>query len=105
MARSTAPLAPRVSAPDLPPELGRGTLTRGAHLDGALVEGLSGIVDAPHAHLVESVLRGADVDRLDLGGAALSDVVIDDLRGVDVSFREARWQSVRMTGGRIGTLD
>ena len=105
MARSTAPLAPRISAPDLPPQLGRGALTRAAHIDGARVEGLTGSVDAPHAHLVESVVRGADVDRLDLGGSALSDVELDELRGVDVSFREARWQSVRMTGGRIGTLD
>ena len=105
MARSTAPLAPRISAPDLPPQLGLGALTRAAHIDGALVEGLTGSVDAPHAHLVESVVRGADVDRLDLGGSALSDVELDELRGVDLSFREARWQSVRMTGGRIGTLD
>ncbi|HEX5856673.1 MAG TPA: pentapeptide repeat-containing protein [Microbacterium sp.] len=105
MARSTVPLAPRVSAPDIPTALGRGALSRGAHVDGALLEGLSGSVEAPHAHLVECVVRGADVDRLDLSGSALSDVEIEELRGVDVSFREARWQSVRMTGGRIGTLD
>jgi uncharacterized protein YjbI with pentapeptide repeats len=105
MARSTAPLAPRISAPDVPPALGDGTLSHSGHLDGVLLEGLSGSVDAPHAHLVECVVRHADVDRLDLSGSVLADVEIEELRGVDVSFREARWQTVRMTGGRIGTLD
>ncbi|MGC5171184.1 pentapeptide repeat-containing protein [Microbacterium sp. DT81.1] len=105
MARTTTPLAPRIAAPDLPRDLGEGVLRRGAHVDAALLEGLSGRVDAPHAHLVESIVRGADVERLDLGGSSLTDVEIEDLRGVDVSFRETRWQTVRMTGGRIGTLD
>jgi uncharacterized protein YjbI with pentapeptide repeats len=105
MARPTTPLAPRISTPDLPEKLAPGTLGRGTHVDGSLIEGIAGRRDASHVHIVESILRGVDAEGLDLSGSTLSDVEIEDLRAVDVSFRETRWQTVRMTGGRIGTLD
>lgn len=105
MARPSLPLAPRVSAPDLPFELVDAALRRGDDLRGACVRGVSGIVDATHSHISDSRLSGLDVDSLDLTGCALTDVDIDELRGVTVTSRESRWQTVRVAGGRVATLD
>lgn len=74
-------------------------------MHAGLLEDLAGDIDASSAHIVESVISGADVGTLALSGATLTEVAIDDLRAVDASFRESRWQTVRLTGGRIGTLD
>lgn len=105
MARSSVPLAPRISTPDLAPQLEPGTLVSRADLVGALVEGVRGAVDAAHSQISESVLRDLDVSSLDLSRSRLADVDIHDLRGVDVNARETRWQTARVIGGRIATLD
>ncbi|KRA23280.1 hypothetical protein ASD65_01745 [Microbacterium sp. Root61] len=105
MARSSTPLAPRISAPDLPATLDPATLRPRIEVIAALVEGLSGEVDASNAHLSESVLRDVDVARLDLSRSRLVDVDIQELRGVEINGRETRWQTVRVTGGRVATLD
>ena len=106
MARPRGPLAPRISAPDLPAALESVFgLERRADLVGARIRDLSGEVDAAHAELLECAVDAASVSRLDLTGATLTDVEIGELRAVEVIARNGRWRSVRVTGGRIGTLD
>ncbi|KAA9110428.1 pentapeptide repeat-containing protein [Microbacterium rhizomatis] len=105
MARPVTPLPPRVAAPDLPPHLRPARLEPRGDVHAGSLDDLTGDVDARTAHIVESVIRRADVGSLTLSGATLTDVAIEDLRAVDASFRESRWQTVRVTGGRIGTLD
>ncbi|MCH6229424.1 pentapeptide repeat-containing protein [Microbacterium sp. CFH 31415] len=107
MARPLAyPLAPRVSAPDLPREFFDviGLERRGDHLQ-ASIGGLSGEVDASHAALTECIVAAASVDRLDLTGATLVDVEFNGLRATSVRGADARLRRVLLTGGRIGTLD
>ncbi len=105
MARPTLPLAPRISRPDLPDELTPGTFARGVDLHGALVEAVTGVVDAAHSYLSESRVSGVEAQSLDLTGASLTDVEFDDVRAVLLDARQSRWQSIRMAGGRIATLD
>lgn len=105
MARPSLPLAPRVSAPDLPHDLVGGELRRGGDLRGVWVRGASGAVDATHTQISDSRLSAIEVESIDLTGCSLTDVDIDELRGVTVTSRESRWQSVRITGGRVATLD
>lgn len=105
MARPSLPLGPRVSAPDLPRELVDAQLSTRGDLHGAWVRGASGVVDAAHAQISDSRLSAIVVDSLDLTGCTLTDVDIDALCGVTVTSRESRWQSVRITGGRVATLD
>lgn len=105
MARPTLPLPPRISAPDLPDELATAVLARGADVHAARVESVSGTVDATHSHLSESRVTGLDAQSLDLTGASLTDVDLDDVRAVVLNARQTRWQSVRIVGGRIATLD
>jgi len=105
MARARLPLAPRISAPDLPARLEPAILRAHADLIGAVVEGISGDLDATGAHISESVLRDLDMGTLDLSRSRLTDVDLHELRGVAVTSAEARWQTVRVNGGRIATLD
>ncbi|MFJ3959171.1 pentapeptide repeat-containing protein [Arthrobacter sp. NPDC090010] len=104
--RKARTAAPRVSEPDLPPALGEiDGLKRYDEISESVVLGLSGDVDAGHAHLSECVLRDVTVDRLDLSGATLADVDIEDLRATELVLRNAGVRRVRLVGGRIGTLD
>ena len=105
MARPSLPLPPRVPAPDLPPRLEPAPLGARGDLHGALIEGLTGAVDASHARVTETALRRVDVESLELGGAAFVDVDLDEVRAVTMSCRASRWQTVRMNGGRVATLD
>lgn len=98
--------APRAATPDIPDSLDPvAGIARADDLVQARIEGLSGTVDAAHAHVAECVVAAASVDRLDLTGASLSDVEITDLRATELRAVESRWRNVRLTGGRIGTLD
>lgn len=101
----TRPAPPRLSEPDLPRTLEPGALRRSAELTGRSVDIPGGSVDGAHAHISESVLAAASVDRLDLTGAVLSDVRIDDLAAAELAARDGSWRTVVVTGGRIGTLD
>ncbi|WP_404433112.1 pentapeptide repeat-containing protein [Microbacterium lacus] len=71
----------------------------------ARFEGLSGDVDAAHAHLSECIIVDATVGGLDLTGAVLTDVGITALRATEVKARNSRWRDILVSGGRIGTLD
>lgn len=62
-------------------------------------------MDAAHAALTECAVVAASVERLDLTGATLVDVEIEQLGATTVNGRDARLRRVRLTGGRIGTLD
>jgi len=98
--------APRLLAPDLPDALERvSRLGAGADVLATRVEGLAGRVEAAHATIGESAIAAATVDRMDLTGATLTDVVVADLRATELVARTGRWRTVRMTGGRVGTLD
>ncbi|MCR2811713.1 hypothetical protein NQ166_08400 [Microbacterium sp. zg.Y1090] len=104
--RDTRPRPPRQALPDLPPRLTAGTaLGRRSDVSQTRLEGLTADVDAAHARLVECVLAASAVGRLDLTGATLIDVAIEDLRATTVAAVSGTWRSVAVTGGRIGTLD
>ena len=107
MARRTdGPIPPRDGSPDLPRRLEETSeLQTRTEVFAARITGLTGHIDASHAHLTECVVEGATIDRWDLTGAALTDVRIDDLRATEVVARDTRWRSVEISGGRIGTLD
>lgn len=100
------PSAPRVSPPDLPADLERVTSVA-PHDDllGVMIAGLAGTVSGAHAHLTECAIAEASVDRLDLTGATLTDVELDDVRAAELTARTGWWRNVRIAGGRIGTLD
>lgn len=100
------PAAPRISSPDLPDEL-EAVSALAPHVDllGTRIVGLEGAVSGAHARLSECSLATASVDRIDLTGAALTDVEIEDLRAAELVARSGRWRNVRIAGGRIGTVD
>ncbi|KQZ84080.1 hypothetical protein ASD56_08660 [Microbacterium sp. Root166] len=100
------PQPPRIGAPDLPPRLDQspGLTARGDHFQLRITD-LDAVTDAAHAALTECTVAAASVDRLDLTGATLVDVSIEELRATTVVARDARLRRVRITGGRIGTLD
>ena len=107
MARPPAhPQPPRLSPPDLPRAFAEivGVEPHGDFLQ-ARITGWEGTVDASHAAFTECTVAAASVDRLELTGATLVDVEFDALRATSVHGREARLRRVRLTGGRIGTLD
>ena len=95
-----------MAPPDLPDDLAdaTGVEPRGDHFRSRIT-GLKGAADASHAEITESVVGAASVDRLDLTGATLVDVDVVDPRALTVIGRDARLRRVRITGGRIGTLD
>ena len=99
-------LAPRLSAPDLPPVLEEGAQpVRGEESFQLRWTALSPVTDAAHSAITECSLVDASVDRLDISGATLVDVEIAGLRATAVAGRRARLRRVRIAGGRIGTLD
>ncbi|PZU47311.1 MAG: hypothetical protein DI566_05715 [Microbacterium sp.] len=104
--RSPAPASPRVSEPDLPPELQPETAL-GARADvfGAALDGLGGDVSVAHGRLAESRLERPSVDRFDATGATFVDVLATEPRAIELVLRDATWRNVTVTGGRIGTLD
>lgn len=105
-ARPATPLAPRVSAPDLPDDLDEvSSLSARGDLLGAVVTALAGEVDGAHSRLAESRVSPASVGHVDLTGATLVDVAIDRLRAVELVARDGGWRNVAITGGRIATLD
>ncbi|MBD7956538.1 hypothetical protein H9651_02675 [Microbacterium sp. Sa4CUA7] len=105
-ARQVRPLPPRSAAPDLPARLTPVTaLERRADLTQSRIEGLCGEVDAAHSRFVECVLALSPLERFDLTGATLIDVEIENLRATTLAAVSGTWRSVRITGGRIGTLD
>jgi uncharacterized protein YjbI with pentapeptide repeats len=104
MARASDSLvAPRVSAPDLPPRLEPAHPARGADLLAARLD-LDGTVDLAHSSLEQCTIS-ADADGVDLTGATLIDVEITDARIASLRLRDANLRRVRVTGGRLGTLD
>ncbi len=106
MARSTGPVSPRVSAPDLPDRLDDGPPpVRSADLARIRWSALDARTDAAHATLSECVISESRLERLDLTGATLVDVEIGDVRATEIVARSARLRRVRISGGRIGTLD
>jgi len=104
--RPTAPLPPRLTAPDLP-DVFEEVLGLRARADVLAVSAgaLSGDVDAVHARIGESRVVSASVNHLDLTGTHLVDVAIDDMRAVEVIARDGAWRNVEITGGRIATID
>jgi hypothetical protein len=100
------PHPPRLAAPDLPRDLADSSVLHrhGDHVRERIA-GLTGAVDAAHAALTECAVVAASLDRLDLTGATLVDVELQELRASSVSAREARLRRVRVSGGRIGSLD
>src|SRR5687768_11396004 len=100
------PQPPRVSPPDLPArlQLAAGLQAHEDHFQLQITD-LEPRTDAAHAALTECTVAAASVDRLDLTGATIVDVAIDELRATTLIGREARLRRVRITGGRIGTLD
>ena len=98
-----SPAAPRVSPPDLPPEYAPGTARRGVDLIAARLE-LEGTADLAHSSLEQCTIS-ADADTVDLTGATLLDVAIDQARIASLRMRDAGVRRVRIQGGRIGTLD
>jgi uncharacterized protein YjbI with pentapeptide repeats len=100
------PHPPRVAPPDLPPltEVAHGLQSNDEYFQ-VRVEDLPDETDAAHVVLTECTVAAASVSRLDIAGATLVDVAVDDLRAAVVSGRHARLRRVRFTGGRIGTLD
>src|SRR5580765_8306478 len=104
--RDQRPVAPRVSAPDLPSVLGSGP---GPARDGESFQlrwtSLDERTDAAHSDITECAFEEVGVERLDLTGATLVDVAVSGMRATAVVGRGARFRRVRFTGGRIGTLD
>ncbi|GAA1990251.1 pentapeptide repeat-containing protein [Microbacterium pumilum] len=99
-------IAPRVSAPDLPRELGDGPApARGEESFQLRWTTLRATTDAAHSSISECEVLDAALERLDLTGATLVDVDISGLRATAVVGRDARLRRVRISGGRIGTLD
>jgi len=106
MARRDTPAPPRDSAPDVPDDLDEADgLSPRDDLLAARITGLADDVLAAHARLVESRVEAASVALFDATGTTFTDVVVDDLRAVELRLRDARWRNVALTGGRIGTLD
>ncbi|MDQ0641868.1 pentapeptide repeat-containing protein [Microbacterium murale] len=104
MARSSeSPAAPRVSIPDIPPRLRDAAAARNADLLAARLD-LSGTVDLAYASLEQCVMN-ADADGIDLIGATILDVDVPDIRVASLSLRNAGIRRLRISGGRIGTLD
>lgn len=104
MARaSDSPVAPRVSPPDLPPQLESVRPARGADLLAARLD-LDGTVDLAHSSLEQCTLT-ADADAVDLVGATMIDIEIADARIASLRLRDASLRRVRISGGRLGTLD
>ena len=104
MARSSeSPVAPRVSVPDIPPRLSDAAAARSADLLDARLD-VSGNVDLTYASLERCVIT-ADADGIDLIGATILDVDIPDIRVPSLSLRNAGIRRLRVSGGRIGTLD
>lgn len=99
-------LPPRESAPDLPDELTEHRdIRRGADLQGVRLVGLSGDVDAAHSEVRETAWESPALSALDLTGATLGDVFLDDPRIAALAGRESRWRDVEVAGGRIGSVD
>lgn len=106
MVAPSRPAPPRLSAPDLPAVLDRvvGWRARSDVL-GAEITGLDGDVEAAHSRLAEARVTPASVGRLDLTGAGLVDVVVEELRAVEVIARDGSWRSVEVAGGRVATIE
>lgn len=100
------PAAPRLSEPDLPRVFEEGSSLRPrGDVEGERFAGLTGVVEAAHGSIEACAFVGLDVERLDVTGARLVDAVFDGMRSTEVRGRGSRWRRVRVTGGRIGTLD
>lgn len=106
MTRSAQPAPPRVSAPDLPRELAKAdALVPHGEAFQVRIDALPARADGSHGEITESVLAPSPLEALTLTGAVLVDVDVEDLRATTVSARGARLRRVRVSGGRIGTLD
>lgn len=100
---SVSPASPRVSPPDVPPHLEAASPARNADLLAARLH-LTGTTDLAYASLEQCSVT-ADADEIDLSGATLIDVEINDARVASLRLHDAGVRRVRITGGRIGTLD
>ncbi|SDQ09369.1 hypothetical protein [Microbacterium sp. cf332] len=99
------PLPPRVSDPDIPRHLEPGVLSRRAELVEASIVVVPDASDGAHGRLSESVVRAEAVDRLDLTGAVLADVLVQDVSLAELHAGDGSWRSVSVVGGRLGTVD
>lgn len=106
MAVPSRPAPPRLGAPDLPPVLDRvvGWRARSDVL-GAEITGLDGDIEAVHSRLAEARVAPTSVGRLDLTGGSLVDVVVEELRAVEVIARDGSWRSMEIAGGRMATIE
>lgn len=94
---------PLVSAPDLPEHLDAARPQRNDDLIAARIE-LDGATDLAHSSLEQCVLTGT-ADTVELRGATLMDVELQSVQATALSARDAGLRRVRISGGRIGTLD
>jgi uncharacterized protein YjbI with pentapeptide repeats len=94
---------PLISEPDLPPHLEPGAPQRSADLHASRIE-LDGDADLSHSTLEQCVLTGS-AGALELRGATLMDVELQNVQATTLAARDANMRRVRITGGRIGTLD
>jgi len=104
--RSTGPLPPRVSSPDLPRVLEPAeTLTGHDELFGARLSPLHGDVDASFSRIAECAIPDADLDIFTLTGASLRDVLISGIRATRLIAPGSAWRTVTIDGGRLATLE
>lgn len=94
---------PLVTAPDLPPHLEQADPRRSTDLHASRIE-LSGDAELSHSTLEQCVLTGSS-GALELRGATLMDVELQNVQVTTLAARDANLRRVRLTGGRIGTLD
>ncbi|MEV7620999.1 pentapeptide repeat-containing protein [Microbacterium sp. NPDC089321] len=101
--RRTALRPPLVSEPDLPDTLSPAAPRRSSDLRAALID-IDGDADLAHSTLEQCVISGSG-SAVDLEGATMMDVDVRDLRVAKLSARRSTLRRVRISGGRIGTLD
>ncbi|WP_405372779.1 MULTISPECIES: hypothetical protein [unclassified Microbacterium] len=99
------PEPPRTDEPDLPPSLDPVALTRSGEVLGGRIEVGTGASDGAYARIGESVITAASAGTLDLTGAVLSDVLVDQPALAEWRAGQGTWRTVVVRGGRIGTLD
>ncbi|MEV7633288.1 pentapeptide repeat-containing protein [Microbacterium sp. NPDC089318] len=101
--RRSALRPPLVSEPDLPDTVSPAAPRRSSDLRAALIE-IDGDADLAHSTLEQCVITGSG-SAVDLEGVTMMDVDVRDLRVAKLSARRSTLRRVRISGGRIGTLD
>lgn len=105
MARPVALRSPAVSLPDLPADLSAGPAwSRGMELEAAVWSG-GGTANAPYCSVTECRIDGGVYDVLDFSHGTLRDMEVLRVGAASLGLRGARVRRLRITGGRIGTVD